>query len=57
LALEYLHVIFPLKVRSHPAESELPYATEINSSHVFSSDAMWIGNVMKAGVRFDFSLT
>jgi len=32
LALRYLHVIFPLKVRSHLAESEVPYANEINST-------------------------
>jgi len=40
LALGYLHVIFPLTVRSHLAESELRYATEINSTKVFSNYAI-----------------
>jgi hypothetical protein len=40
LARGYLHVIFPLKVRSHLAETELPYATEINSRKVFSNYAI-----------------
>ena len=32
LALEYFHVLFPLKVRSHLSESELPHATEKNGN-------------------------
>jgi len=34
MALGYLHVIFPLKVRVHLAQSELPHTTELKVNSV-----------------------
>ena len=34
MAFGYLHVMFPLKLRAHLAQSELPHATELNVNSV-----------------------
>jgi hypothetical protein len=33
LELGYLHVVFPLKLRSHLSKAELPHATKMNGNN------------------------
>jgi len=54
LALGYLQVIFPFKVRSHLAKSELPHVTEMNSNNSLSWQTPQFHHTLQPAIKSGF---